>query len=34
MVERVIMRKGVKGFYFDALYPNSIPFADMYKDAP
>ena len=34
MVERVIMRKTVQGFYFDALYPNSIPFADMYKDAP
>lgn len=34
VVDRVIIRKVVKNFYFDALYPNTIPYADLYKDAP
>ncbi len=34
VVDRVIVRKVLKGFYFDAMYPNTIPYADLYKEGP
>jgi hypothetical protein len=34
LVDRVVMRKEVKGFYFDLLYPHSLGYFDMYKVGP
>ena len=34
IVDKSIMRKVVKGFYFDPLYPNALPYTSLYKVAP
>jgi ABC-type transport system substrate-binding protein len=34
LVDRVVMRKEVKGFYFDLLYPHALGYFDMYKVGP
>lgn len=34
IIDRTVMRKVVKGFYFDPLYPNALPYFDLYKVGP
>jgi peptide/nickel transport system substrate-binding protein len=34
IVDRVLMRNVVKGFYFNPLHPNAVSFADIYKTGP